>query len=285
MSKFFEHRDMSEINAYLCAEKKFYTYPEWYGSGLVQRQPCYDPTCALFLMTLCENVEDCRDSVFPLPSLFSRDDDTTLRFPGQQVPIYGYMFYSPHLETTFLVWSGTMTLRMWAQDAKTDPVTLPDYMIPSNTHDGTIRVHRGFLNIYEKTRDQILEAYEHKYKDKSRAFVVCGHSLGGAMTPLSVLDLVGNGHIALPTTVYTFAAPRVGNNGFAAAYDSIRHLRTTMRIFNTADVVPTLPPPSPIVHYVHVGESVPFTVNLGGVSLNHSEAYLRYMPETLTKVC
>jgi triacylglycerol lipase len=73
--------------------------------------------------------------------------------------------------------------------------------------------------------------------DPAQSIVVCGHSLGGALATLLVLDL--NANTPLFAQAWTFASPKVGNAVFAARYAG----RTVVswRIYNQADIVPYLP--------------------------------------------
>lgn len=61
-----------------------------------------------------------------------------------------------------------------------------------------------------------------------------GHSLGGALATLAILDFkltnVASG------SAYTFGSPRVGNPAFASGYN--RYIPTTYRMTNHHDIVP-----------------------------------------------
>ena len=77
----------------------------------------------------------------------------------------------------------------------------------------------------------------------------CGHSLGGALATLAAAYLKLENQVH-PHGVYTYGAPRVGNQSFASTYD--QHLkRNTFRYVNDLDIVPQLPPES--LGYEHVG--------------------------------
>lgn len=71
---------------------------------------------------------------------------------------------------------------------------------------------------------------------------VTGHSKGGAIACLAALRLAASGDAALrPDAVATFAAPRVGDHDFAAAFDRALADRA-WRFEYQNDIVPLLPP-------------------------------------------
>jgi hypothetical protein len=88
---------------------------------------------------------------------------------------------------------------------------------------------------------------------------VSGHSLGGALATLIAADLVGSQVVELPH-VYTFASPAVGEKTFGAWYDGLAP--DSYRIFNSPDIVPTLPPS--IFGYTHTDE--PYQINSGATT-------------------
>lgn len=271
-----------EINEKMCGDAKFLEYPTMHGMSGKASNNCYDYSFANFLSTLSENVSvtNCfEEEHIPLPKSFS-EDYVVLKMPNKKAK-YGYLFYSPMYRTTFLIWSGTITLQMWMEDFQAYPVSMPRTSLDEN-----IRVHKGFLDIYESTRDTILESYDKNFKKKTDYFVIAGHSLGGGISPISAFDL--SSQIKSKLLCYTFGAPRCGNRQFAEAYaDKIttRKISSSLRIFNTEDIVPTIPLSSPKINYTHVGLPVAFTINLGSIVDNHIEAYLYYLPKKLTLIC
>jgi predicted lipase len=73
----------------------------------------------------------------------------------------------------------------------------------------------------------------------SATLVITGHSLGGALASLAAFDLKQITGIT-SKEVYTFGSPRVGDSGFASAYQ--QRVNTTWRMTNHKDIVPHLPP-------------------------------------------
>lgn len=260
------------INEKLCGDIEYLLYPNWNGEG-IGNNCFYNDILARFLLYLCENVgtTNCGIGDIPLPSII--DSGIPIEFLGHT---YAYVFYCSSYRTTFLIWSGTSDAKMAEQDLSLFPVSMPDYI----TESEDIKVHKGFLNIYLNTRNQITKAYDN-YRMGTDNFVIAGHSLGGALTTLSAFDIATNSQgisdVYPNIYAYTFASPRCGNIQFVDAYNNLDIC--SFRIFNTADIVPSLPPPAPDIHYTHVGREdnlLPFTINLGTNVDNHTTAYLKF---------
>lgn len=91
---------------------------------------------------------------------------------------------------------------------------------------------------------------------RQRPTVVTGHSLGGALTTLFVMENATKHKFDI-TTLCTFASPRVGNKEFARLFDQLPI--DSWRIVNTLDLVPKLPPHIPVLlDYDHVDTAYPF---------------------------
>lgn len=148
-----------------------------------------------------------------------------------------------------------------------------------------ILIHQGFLRAYEKIKIQLLH-YLQQWTPALTGLYVAGHSLGGAICQIAVLDLL----VSLPTSVsfvmYTFAAPRVGNVQFATTLNTAPRLWSHYRLANSADIIPTLPwsvmpnyqePAQPYV-FEHAGKLVSFQQQLGSWYRNHNMGnYLRFL--------
>jgi hypothetical protein len=91
---------------------------------------------------------------------------------------------------------------------------------------------------------------------RQRDTVVTGHSLGGALTTLFVMENDSKRKFDI-ITLCTFASPRVGNMQFVHLFNKLPV--NSWRIVNTRDVVPKLPPHFPILlDYGHVDAAYPF---------------------------
>lgn len=278
----------------------FLPYPDNFADALSSKSILcrYNQDLARFLMVLCENVTRTNSpdlGEMPIPSSF---EITPVQFSAGSTN-YAYLLHDTESTVTFLVWSGTSTEEMW--HSKCRPVSIDKKIVETYAFDESedIRVHEGFQEIYSRFRDDIIKHYEDRYARRSSLLVIAGHSLGGALASLSALDFVHNGITQIPILIYTFASPRVGNVHFADFFENMSTTAGDMsdekvdldeytlnvyfdhyRIFNTEDVVTSLPPSGPLVAYTHVGIPIAFTSNLGNVVSNHVRAYLECMPES-----
>jgi triacylglycerol lipase len=131
----------------------------------------------------------------------------------------------------------------------------------------TGQCHEGFLRLYQSMSTQI----HNVLMDRNIArTLVTGHSLGAALGTLCALDLTKTQSIATPLLI-TFASPRVFDIKGANAFMKI--IPTTARVFNSEDLVPTIP--LTMHGYCHVGDNIGFTMGRTDIMLNHSiETYL-----------
>ncbi len=129
-----------------------------------------------------------------------------------------------------LVTRGTITPQEWLNNA--DFALVP----VDSTRPALGRVHRGFRNIYRGLGGD----YNRWLTEQTGQVYIVGHSLGGAVSQLAALDyLHTNPDARSRVAVYTFGAPRVGDDAFAASYNAT--VETSYRIVNTSDVVPYIP--------------------------------------------
>jgi len=180
----------------------------------------------------------------------------------------------------WVVVRGTLTSREWAQDYEYKQEDFLDsdssvqvklgFLADANGEKPS--VHQGFLEAYTNFREDLLNTVEKIDPDKSKTIIVCGHSLGAAISSIIGADIVNKGHTSV---VYNFASPRVGNQAFC---DSVTKMGLRIfRVVNTADVVPTLPlSVSPNFkhtnqpyYYIHCGTMKSFADNRKSVLNNH----------------
>jgi len=129
--------------------------------------------------------------------------------------------------------------------------------------NSSVKVERGFLSIYtsknHNTRYNKLSASEQAMKELGRlvdvytqrgedvSITMTGHSLGGALALLSAYEVAAKGlnsHKAhpdsnVPVTVFSFAAPRVGNNAFKDRLEAMGV--KVLRVVSKQDMVPKIP--------------------------------------------
>ena len=147
---------------------------------------------------------------------------------GRQLP---FGFVATKGSDAYVVIRGTQQPLEWLDDA-----TIPQISFRA----GWGRTTLGFNNIYKQLSAGILATMGSLQSRGFTEIYVTGHSLGAALAHLAAADIfIGLG---IKPVSYTFSGPRTGDCAFANACDS--HLQT-WRIFNTEDIVPTLPLPTP----------------------------------------
>lgn len=164
-----------------------------------------------------------------------------------------------------IVFRGTSSTSDWISDAIARQTVYP------YAKDGGL-VHKGFLDIYNSARKQIISAIS-KLSPRKTLYLT-GHSLGGCLASLCAVDLTTNTRFKEPS-IYTYGSPRVGNPDFASHFN--RRTGPRYRIYNTNDIVPELPPfiyrtprSEQVYHYLHVKKGVELTYQAGSMSANHA---------------
>jgi pimeloyl-ACP methyl ester carboxylesterase len=135
---------------------------------------------------------------------------------------------------TLVVFEGSTTPKDFLIDfmfhAQPDPLN----MIPG-------KVHNGFMRAANSVWSQVQTLVP-----RSKPITVIGHSLGGALAAITSLRLA---KLGFPVTgVYTFEAPRVGDEEFAQ-YATVLLGDRFLRFENENDVVPHLPPRKEATEY------------------------------------
>jgi predicted lipase len=144
-------------------------------------------------------------------------------------------------KTIYIVWRGSSSKKDFQNDASIDKVPFIE--------EGE-KVHIGFKSSWEAVKDQTYEALDKALKtlggeDKIDNIIVCGHSLGAAVTTLFAYSIY---------TIYksnkiiscTIGSPRVGNKVFKQNFD--KSPIESLRIVHNNDVVTH----SPYIGYYHV---------------------------------
>nr|GLL43628.1 phospholipase A1-Igamma2, chloroplastic-like isoform X1 [Ipomoea trifida] len=163
--------------------------------------------------------------------------------------------YTKHLgrRDITIAWRGTVTgLEIFA-DIQDFQTSIEDHNLP--THDPSIKVEDGFLDIYTKNdesntfcnksaRTQVTEEVQrllHEYSGEKLSISVTGHSLGSALATINAYDIAemrqDNGEI--PICVFSFSGPRVGNLRFKQRMEELGV--KVLRVANIHDAVPKVP--------------------------------------------
>jgi hypothetical protein len=153
-----------------------------------------------------------------------------ISIPQQIAPVpFGFVATIGH--EAFVVIRGTLTPLEWLADFTIIPT-------PFSMQPGWGHTTQGYKSIYDQIRGVINNQIKTLITSGQITQVyVTGHSLGAALAHLIAADLSLTAGIS-PVT-YTFSGPRAGDHEFALAYAKAG--LETWRIFNTEDIVPTLP--------------------------------------------
>lgn len=231
----------------------------------VQANPAIDGRWAVALAEFCAAAY----VQFDTPSKFAVPAGYTLvtGFTGQdqQKITATYGFVAESAAAVVVAFRGTQTTTEWITDADVSFTRFP--FAP-----GAGYTHAGFTGLYASMRDQILRGL--RRVSAGRPLYITGHSLGAALATLHALDVAAN--LRVPSLMYNFASPRVGDGRFAARYDEA--VKASIRFVNTADIVPRLP--STVTGYTHVNMPWNFTADTGTRTGNHAlRTYAAALPK------
>jgi triacylglycerol lipase len=150
----------------------------------------------------------------------------------QPVP-FGFVAHKNTTGEVYVVIRGTITPLEWFDDFTAQPVAFQ----PAGASWGKTTL--GFNTIYGDLGPQIAQALTGlQAAGPLPPIFVTGHSLGAALAHLAAAGIAAQ--FAVEPTSYTFCGPRAGDPGFAAAF--VTAGLTTWRMYNTEDIVPTVPP-------------------------------------------
>jgi hypothetical protein len=145
-------------------------------------------------------------------------------------------------DNIYLSFRGTSNL----VDAVSDFAALQEpYMFLPNFGNVSI----GFQVAYQGTDDNPIESAILSKLDELTMtgnfsnLYITGHSLGAALAFLAFPDLSNNVGMLDSVTMYNFAGPAAGDSDFVTAYEEVESQnRISVRVVNTNDLVPKLPP-------------------------------------------
>lgn len=148
--------------------------------------------------------------------------------------VFGFVALDQKNREAFIIIRGTQTAYEWYNNT----MIKHEELISINRNETLGVTTKGFNSIYVDIRTEIeqgLRSIEGAYDQ----IFVAGHSLGGALATLTILDLIELGIPPANITVYTFASPRCADRVLAEKLNNslVKH----WRIANTEDIVPTLP--------------------------------------------
>jgi triacylglycerol lipase len=169
------------------------------------------------------------------------------QFPQMLPPVpFGFVAQNNTTEEVSVVIRGTITPLEWFDDFSAQPVPFQ----PAGAAWGNTT--RGFNMIYGDLGPQIataIAALQPVAPAPWPPIFVTGHSLGAALAHLAAAGIAAQFN-AQPVS-YTFSGPRAGDPGFASAF--VKAGLTTWRMYNTEDVVPTVPPAAVVITTPNMG--------------------------------
>lgn len=144
------------------------------------------------------------------------------------------VLHVPDTEQVFVTFRGSESRTDWFTNVKFRQQVYP-YGDESCTD---VRFHRGFMAAYFCVRDRLTEVVK-QYPQSE--LILTGHSLGGAIATIAALDLQYNitSQTQQSLVLYTFGAPRVGNQAFVKSFN--QRVTNSHRYYYGRDVVPQLP--------------------------------------------
>jgi len=160
-------------------------------------------------------------------------------------------------DTLYIVWRGSSSPKDFLKDAQVRKV---NFVEPGE------KVHNGFYTAFESFKEDLYSSINYIISnklDKIKSVVICGHSLGAALTVISSYmickDFPQIAHLVKNVTV---GCPRVGNSTFKDNYNKL--VPKSIRIVNDKDLVTRIPK----IGFTHINEGI--TLNEKGEVITYS---------------
>lgn len=160
-------------------------------------------------------------------------------------------------DTLYIVWRGSSSPKDFLKDAQVKKV---NFVEPGE------KVHNGFYTAFSSVKEDLYSSINFilsKKLDKIKSVVICGHSLGAALTVISSYmickDFPQIAHLVKNVTV---GCPRVGNSAFKDNYNKL--VPKSIRIVNDKDLVTRIPK----IGFTHINEGI--TLNEKGEVITYS---------------
>jgi len=160
-------------------------------------------------------------------------------------------------DTLYIVWRGSSSPKDFLEDAQVKKV---NFVEPGE------KVHSGFYTAFSSIKEDLYSSINYVVSnnlDKIKSVVICGHSLGAALTVISSYmickDFPQISHLVKNVTI---GCPRVGNSTFKDNYNKL--VPKSIRIVNDKDLVTRIPK----IGYTHINEGI--TLNKNGEVITYS---------------
>ena len=197
---------------------------------------------------------------------------------------YGLIYQSSTQSDTYLIaFRGTSSVYDMVLDLESGRKASFYPYTGSSNFPSDIEIGDGFYKIYStknqtmpaSMQQQIFEAINN-LPTPANQILITGHSLGGALASVFTLDLA----VSLPKaaiTSITFASPRVGTSNWQTIYDETYHLQDkTIRVRNSYDLVPKVPPAEWPFDFKDIGEIFPVSFGVKGYHIDFPEIVLAW---------
>mmetsp|Transcript_98769 Transcript_98769/g.285021 ORF Transcript_98769/g.285021 Transcript_98769/m.285021 type:complete len:361 (+) Transcript_98769:84-1166(+) len=147
-----------------------------------------------------------------------------------------------------IAFRGTDSFEGWVQSLRSWGL---DHLPGCSVDGQPCHIGEGFLESYRALAPRLKQKLSEIGCSKSTPLAVTGHSMGAALATLAAFDLKSSGYTL--SRSYTFGQPRVGDAGFATAFNAISAEMPFFRLSRSDDPVIYLPA-APRFH--HVGTEV-----------------------------
>lgn len=155
--------------------------------------------------------------------------------------------------------------------AGTDPLALGNWVTNFTLGPRSSDMHQGFSAALDVVFGELRTALQ--TAGPLGPLYIGGHSLGGALA-VTAADRLLRDMKMMAAGVYTFGAPRVGNETFAEGYNASGLGARTYRLIHGLDIIPTVPPAG--LGFRHAGHMVtcargscfPATPDLSAIDCN-----------------
>lgn len=163
-------------------------------------------------------------------------------------------------------------------------LSLLSYSLKNNS-DTNILIHRGFLEIYNDIKEDIMTTILSLNIPKTTNIIISGHSLGASLATITSFDLAFTG---FNIYTYVFASPKVGNIEFANSVTNNINQKCFFRFTNECDVIPSFPfsvqgniknKNEPYI-FMPIGKNFEFNANNKSLVNNHMiPIYIQNLPK------
>ncbi|MES9978796.1 MAG: lipase family protein, partial [Candidatus Thiodiazotropha sp. 6PLUC5] len=204
---------------------------------------------------------------------------------GKKVETYGLVFRSVKAPWRYVfAFRGTDSALDMLDDCGVEPQAFvpfdSDVVVPDEVwvESGFNDIYRGEYGVVSSMQQQLfalIDKYLASSKPVSEVYIT-GHSLGGALSQLFMLDLA----LSRPEVTgenINFASPRVGNGAFVDFYRT-QTPDTNLRVVNFHDAVPNMPPEELGFKHYPAGYLIAFHANdmLGKLDLKAAHSSVNY---------